>query len=378
MTEGTLLTALDPGRLAQLQDTALDATPEMVERALAANHVGLTEFLALISPAALPYTESIAQKARRLTRERFGKVVGLYAPVYLSNECTNGCLYCGFNHKNDLSRVTLDIPEVLSEAKILWEQGFRNLLLVSGEHPKAAPVEYLERAVRAVAPLFPSLALEVYPLEVDEYKTLSDAGVEGVTLYQETYNPDLYASVHPSGKKRDFRWRLATPSRAGEAGMRRLGIGALLGLGPWRYEAIALALHAEHLQKRYWRSSLSISFPRMRAAAGGFTPACPVGDREMVQMMLALRLLHPDVGLVLSTREPAYLRDGLAPICVTMMSAGSRTEPGGYNHPGEALEQFSIADERSPQEIARMLDRAGLEPVWKDWDTAFWRKAQGE
>lgn len=378
MSDQAMEAILDPERLNRLAEASMAATPAHVERALASRHTGLQEYLALISPAGAPFMEEIAQKARRLTRERFGKVVGMYAPLYLSNECTNGCLYCGFAGRNELRRVTLTPEETAREARILWEQGFRNILLVSGEHPKAAPVSYLLESVEAVAPLFPSVSIEVYPLSAADYAKLGAAGVEGVTIYQETYDPVLYESVHPSGRKRDFGWRLGTPSRAGEAGMRRIGIGALLGLGPWRFEAVALALHADLLQKRHWRSSLSISFPRMRAAAGGFTPACPVSDREMVQMLLALRLLHPDAGLVLSTREPAYLRDGLAPVAVTMMSAGSKTEPGGYSKPGEAGEQFAIEDTRSPAQVAHMLECAGLEPVWKDWDCAFHRAAQGE
>lgn len=306
-----------------------------------------------------------------MTRARFGRIVQLYAPIYVSNECTNRCVYCGFNHDNPIRRVTLSPEEAVAEARILWEQGFRNLLLVSGEDPRAMPVEALEEIVRRLHPLFPSLGVEVYPLETAEYARLARAGVDGVTIYQETYDRSLYAEVHPSGRKRLFDWRLETPSRAGEAGMRRVGIGSLLGLGNWRFEAIVLGLHAAWLQKTWWRTQVSVSFPRMRAAAGGFNPPHPVSDSELFRMAAALRLLHPDAGMFLSTREPQAFRDGFAPILVTHMSAGSRTEPGGYAHPGEAEEQFRIADDRSPAEVAAMLAAHGLEPVWKDWDRAF-------
>lgn len=350
------------------------ADADRVERALAARVLSFEDFLALLSPVAGSYLEPLAHRAERVTRERFGRVVQLYAPLYVSNECTNRCVYCGFNRDNPVRRATLTLDEAEADARLLWEQGFRSLLLVSGEAPSVMSVDGLEAFSRRLHPLFPSLAVEVYPVSVAEYAKLADAGVDGVTIYQETYDTALYASVHPSGRKRDFAWRLETPGRAGEAGMRRVGLGALLGLGPWRREAVALALHAAWLQKTYWRTQVSISFPRLRQAAGGYAPAHPMSHPELVQMACALRLFHPDVALSLSTREPAAFRDGFAPICITHMSAGSRTEPGGYTHPGEAEEQFRIADERTPAQVAAMLLSRGLEPVWKDWDGAFTRQ----
>lgn len=371
MSENELSRLLAPDKLRALEGESNLATSAEVERAFGRSHLGLQDFCALISPAAKPFVELMAQRAARTTRERFGKVIGLYAPIYLSNECDNSCLYCGFNRANQLNRVTLSRGEIVAESETLWSAGFRNVLLVSGESRVHSPPAYLAEAIAAVHPRFPSVSVEVYPLEVAEYGLLAEKGAEGVTIYQETYDPELYASVHPRGKKRDFGWRLATPARAGEAGMRRIGIGSLLGLGSWRFEAIALALHAGWLQKKFWRSSISISFPRLRHAPGGFVPPQPVADGELLQLMLALRLLHPDAGLVLSTREAPRFRDGLARICVTMMSAGSRTEPGGYSKPGEAGEQFEVSDSRTPSEVAAMITKAGLEPVWKDWDGAY-------
>ncbi|TAL15964.1 2-iminoacetate synthase ThiH [bacterium] len=339
-----------------------------VESALASRNLSFSGFLALISPAGGAYLEELAQRARRVTRERFGRVVRLYAPIYLSNECTNSCLYCGFARQNEVRRVTLTGEEAQKEGEFLWDEGFRDILLVSGESPKAVPPEALARTSRLLAPRFPSISVEVYPMETEEYGLLGSSGVEGVTVYQETYDPEIYARVHPRGRKADYKRRISTPDRVGEARLRKVGIGALLGLGPWRVEAISLALHALWLEKAHWRTQVSISFPRIRSAAGHFNPPSPISDRELAQMALALRLLLPDVGLTLSTRETAKFRDGLAPLCFTAISAGSRTEPGGYSKPGEAEEQFAVEDKRTPAEVSRMLLEAGLEPVFKDFD----------
>lgn len=368
---GGFAKVFDSAPLERYRALALGADSARVERALGAQNVGLEDFLALISPAASDYLEPLAARAMRITRERFGRAVTLYVPLYVSNVCTNRCVYCGFNRDNKINRVTLSEEEVFAEAELLYKEGFRHLLLVSGEAPGAVPAAQMTELARKLHKLFPSISVEIYPMTTDEYRDLVEAGVEGLTVYQETYNREVYERVHPGGKKADYLWRLATPERGGEAGLRRVGIGSLLGLTPWRDEAVALALHADWLQRKFWRTNVSISFPRLREAAGGFEPDHPINDADLVQLACAFRLFLPDVGLVLSTRENAAFRDGLVPICITMMSAGSRTEPGGYTKPGEAEKQFSIADERSPEEVARMLDAKGLEPVWKDWDRAF-------
>lgn len=333
-----------------------------------------------------------------LTRQRFGKVIRFFAPLYLSNECINNCQYCGFSRDNPILRVTLSIDEVLREARALKSQGFRNLLLVAGEHPKFVSSDYLRDCVAALHSEVPSISLEVGPMETELYRPLVEAGAEGLVVYQETYDRATYAAMHTAGPKRDFDWRLETAERAYAAGFRRLGIGALFGLADWRIEALSLAAHAEYLLRHCWKAQLTVSLPRLRPCAGEFQPTHQMSDRELVQLLCAMRIFLPDVGIVLSTREPARLRNGLIPLGVTMISAGSHTEPGGYTGAGRehlhrtergrivpltenasewaienrrATGQFDIADERSPEEVAATVAELGLEPVWKDWDPAL-------
>ena len=352
----------------------------------------MTRLAQLLRPIPDCELERMARASQAVTRRHFGKAMRLFAPLYLSNECINSCKYCGFSRENAILRVTLEIGEVLKEARHLRKEGFRNILLVAGEHPKFVSNGYLESCVKSLAPEIPGIALEVGPMETADYVPLVRAGAEGLVVYQETYHRETYAEMHVSGPKKDFDWRLACPERAYEAGFRRIGIGALFGLWDWREEAIALAAHLDHLLKKCWKAQFTISLPRLRPAAGGFKPRFVPPDREYVQLICALRLCFPQVGIVLSTREPAALRDGLIPLGVTMMSAGSHTEPGGYTGQGkealhltvrgrrvqpalspgsEAAEQFEIADNRSPAEVASMLRRQWFEPVWKDWDQGF-------
>jgi 2-iminoacetate synthase len=338
--------------------------------------------------------ETMAQASRSLTLQNFGRTMRLFAPLYLSNECINNCRYCGFSRDNPILRVTLDVDEVITEAQHLARQGFRQILLVAGEHPKFAGHAYLAECVRALAPDFSSISIEVGPMETEDYVPIVGAGAEGLVVYQETYNRGIYAEMHTSGPKRDFNFRLDCVERGYAAGFRRLGVGALIGLSRWQDEAIALAAHLEYLFKHCWQAQITVSLPRLRPAAGGFHPLFSMTDRELVQLVCALRITFPQLGIVLSTRERASLRDSLASIGVTMMSAGSHTEPGGYTRQGHehlhrtvrgrfvapeyqhgedelATGQFEISDERSPAEIAAVLRRRGLEPVWKDWDQAL-------
>jgi 2-iminoacetate synthase len=318
----------------------------------------------------------------------------LFAPLYLSNECINNCQYCGFSRDNPILRVTLDVDEVVAEAQHLVQQGFRQILLVAGEHPKFVSSDYLTECVCALTPYFSSISIEVGPMDTEDYLPIAEAGAEGLVVYQETYNREVYAGMHTAGPKRDFNYRLDCAERGYAAGFRRLGIGALIGLSRWQDEAIALAAHLEYLFKHCWQAQITVSVPRLRPAAGGFRPLFPMSDREVVQLVCALRMTFPQVGIVLSTRERAPLRDALALIGVTMMSAGSHTEPGGYTRQGRehlhrtvrgrivapeyqdgedevATGQFEISDERSPAEIAAILRRYGVEAVWKDWDQAL-------
>src|SRR6267378_787213 len=338
--------------------------------------------------------ETMAQTSRSLTLQNFGRTMRLFAPLYLSNECINNCRYCGFSRDNPILRVTLDVDEMVTEAQHLAGQGFRQILLVEGEHPKFAGHHYLAECVRALAPDFSSISIEVGPMQTEDYSPIVDAGAEGLVVYQETYNRGVYAEMHTSGPKRDFNFRLDCAERGYAAGFRRLGIGALFGLSRWQDEAVALAAHLEYLLKHCWQTQISVSLPRLRPAAGGFRPLFPISDRELAQLVCALRITFPQVGFVLSTRERASFRDSLMSLGVTMMSAGSHTEPGGYTRQGSqhlhrtvrgrivapefqngedqlATGQFEISDERSPAEIAAVLRRRGFEPVWKDWDQAL-------
>ena len=327
----------------------------------------LAHLPALLSAEASPYLEEIAQRAREVTLQRFGRAVRLFAPLYVSNACLSTCTYCGFAKNLDVGRRTLTVDQVVEEAQVLVHKGFRHLLLVSGEHRVEVSKEYLVECVEALRPFVPSISIETQTWSDDTYTRLVDAGLEGVVHYQETYDRARYAEVHVAGWKRDYDRRLASTERAAEAGVRRLGIGALLGLSEdWRADVRAVAEHAVWLQRHYWRTEVTVALPRIKPSASGFQPLVPVSDAEYVQAIAALRLVAPEVGIVLSTREPAVLRDGLVRIAVTTMSAGSSTEPGGYMHPGEAQEQFAISDERTPAEVAAMLEAAGYEPVWKD------------
>jgi 2-iminoacetate synthase len=351
----------------------------------------------LLAPKSDPELEAMAQRSRTLTLQNFGRTMRLFAPLYLSNECINNCRYCGFSRDNPILRVTLTADQVMAEARHLAQQGFRQILLVAGEHPKFVNKNYLTDCVRALTADFSSIAIEVSPMATDDYVSVVDAGAEALVVYQETYNRAVYAEMHTAGPKRDFNFRLDCVERGYDAGFRRLGIGVLFGLSRWQEEAIALAAHLEYLFKRCWQSQISVSLPRLRPAAGGFRPLFSITDRELAQLVCALRIIFPQLGIVLSTRERAPLRDSLVSLGVTMMSAGSHTEPGGYTHQGAkdlhltvrgrivapdfqdgedqlATGQFEISDERSPSEIANVLRRRGLEPVWKDWDQAISRR----
>jgi 2-iminoacetate synthase len=342
----------------------------------------LEDFTALLAPAAAPQLEALAAQSQKLTRHFFGNTIRLFAPLYLSNECVNVCKYCGFSRHNAIPRVTLPVDQVEEQTRLLASRGFRSVLLVAGEHPKFVSNGYVADCIRRSLRHAPQIALELGPLETAEYAPLVDAGAEGLVVYQETYHEPTYRELHTAGPKKHFAWRLDTPERGHAAGFRRLGIGALFGLHDWRGEAVALAAHARHLLKYCWRAHLTVALPRLRPAAGGFAvaPENALCDRELVQLLCALRLLLPTAGLVLSTREAAPLRDGLGLLGVTHMSAGSSTEPGGYSHFDEAQwtptraqpgEQFHIADERPPHVVAAMLRARGLDPVWKDHDLAL-------
>ncbi|MEA3466271.1 MAG: 2-iminoacetate synthase ThiH [Thermodesulfobacteriota bacterium] len=355
----------------QLLEQMANTTTTQVEQTLAAERLSIRDLTTLLSKAALPYLEPMAQKAHHITQQRFGNIIQLYTPMYLSNECSNGCKYCGFNASNKIPRATLSLDEIEKEAQIIHDYGFRAILLLTGEHKKMEDNSYLTAAVRRIKPLFSSISIEVYPMDTAGYQQMVDAGVDGLTVYQETYDRDLYQQLHPYGKKSSYDYRIEAPDRAGKAGLRRIGVGALLGLGPFETEAFYTGLHAHYLARHYWRSHVSISFPRIRPADGGFTPINPVSDKQLVQMVCAMRLLIPDAGLFISTRESAELRDNLMLLGITHMSAGSCTAPGGHANQGEHTEQFAIDDDRTPEAMSEVIRAQGFEAVWKDWDSAF-------
>ncbi|MFI3269004.1 MAG: 2-iminoacetate synthase ThiH [Rikenellaceae bacterium] len=344
-----------------------------VERALA-KRGGLTaeDFMALISPAATPYLEQMAALSRLYTQQRFGKTMQMYVPLYITNSCTNHCVYCGFQHDNPIARVILTEEEMVNEFKAIKKIGpFENLLMVTGENPRVAGVEYLERALRAARPYFSNLTLEVMPLKAEEYERLSHSGLNGVICFQETYNRERYKVYHPRGMKSNFEWRVNGFDRMGEAKLHKIGMGVLIGLEEWRTDVTMMARHLRYLQRNYWRTKFSVNFPRMRPSEGHFQPNVVLSDRELAQLIFAFRIFDHDVDISLSTREEAAFRDNIATLGVTSMSAGSKTEPGGYATYPEALEQFEVSDGRTPEEVRRAIQRVGYEVVWKDWDASF-------
>jgi len=356
----------------ELAAHAMGATDADVTRALAKRDRDLWDFAALLSPVAAARIEEIASASHVLSVSRFGRTIHMYAPLYLSNECLTTCTYCGFAKDLAIVRKTLSDDETLGEARFLLERGFRHLLLLTGEHAKLTGVDFLEHKLRVLAPEVPHLSLEVQVWSQEEYGRLRDAGCDGIVVYQETYDPDSYARFHLAGKKRDYGWRLGALERAARAGIRRLGIAALLGLHePWREDAIATAAHGLFLTRAFWRSEITVSLPRIRPSASGYSPEHPVTDRELAQLVCAFRLLLPDAGIVMSSREEASFRDALVRLGVTHTSAGSHAEPGGYVHPKEAQEQFEVNDTRSPAEVASALRAMGYDVVWKDWAREF-------
>lgn len=348
--------------------------------------------------------EVLARRSQQVTRRHFGKTMRLFAPLYLSNECVNNCSYCGFSRDAAILRTTLTVEQVETEARHLHELGFRNVLLVAGEHPKFVSEGYLQECIDALKLWIPTIVVEVGPMEHHQYTEIVQHGAEGLIVYQETYHRETYETLHTAGPKKKFDWRLDCPERAYAGGFRRIGIGALFGLADWRQEAMALCAHLEYLYRHCWKSQLTVAFPRMRPYAGNYEyqadPNLFLPDRALVRMVAVFRILFPQVGIVVSTREPAALRDAIAPLGVTHMSAGARTEPGGYTGAGsddlhltvrgrrveleesptnaKATEQFQIHDTRPASEVAEMLRSQGLDPVWKDWDPALLSCGSGQ
>ena len=344
-----------------------------VERALGKDTLSLDDFMALISPAGAKYLEAMAYRAKAITRHRFGNTMQLFVPLYLSNLCANECTYCGFTMSNKIKRKTLSISEVLTEIEAIKDLGFSQVLLVTGEHETKVGMEYFEQTLSAIREKVSYLMMEVQPLKREQYETLKNLGLDAVLVYQETYSPQHYANYHTRGKKQDFLWRLEASDRIGKAGIDKIGIGALLGLGDWRVDSAMTALHGKLIQQHYWQSRVSIAFPRLRSCEGNSTGGNALtnsklpNERDLLQLICAHRIFNPQAELSLSTRESAVFRDGVMPLGITSMSAASQTQPGGYSAPSKALNQFDIDDNRSVSDVVSALSMKGLEPVWKDW-----------
>lgn len=326
------------------------------------------DFLTLLSPVAAKHLETMAAMSAAITRKRFGHTMQLYAPMYLSNECQNICTYCGFSMTNKMPRKTLSDAEILSEAEALKAMGFEHILLVTGEATKTVGTDYIRHAIRLLKPHFAQISIEIQPLDEQEYSLLRAEGLHAVLVYQETYRSETYKQYHPKGRKSNYEYRLDTPDRLGRAGVHKIGLGALLGLEDWRIDSFFTAMHLDYLQRKYWQTRFSISFPRMRPFEGGEFEVYPMTEKDLLQLICAWRIFREDIELSLSTRERAYFRDHVCSLGITTMSAGSRTEPGGYSQPEQALEQFEIDDNRSPEQIAHMLSEKKMDIVWKDWD----------
>ena len=354
-----------------IKENIASKTSRDVEYALSKEKRDIEDFTALISPAAAPYLEQMAQESKRLTQERFGKTIQLYIPLYLSNYCANNCVYCGFNCKNNIKRKVLTMDEIREEIKVIKSYGYEHILLVSGEAPKKADVNYFKEVIDMLKKDFSQIAIEVQPLERNEYETLQAAGLNYVCVYQETYNKDTYPQYHPAGRKADFRYRLETGDRLGRANIHKFGLGCLLGLEDWRIDSVFTAMHLKYLEKKYWQTKYSISLPRLRPSESGFQPNSVINDREMVQLICAYRLMDQEIEISISTRENRKFRDNVIYLGATSFSAGSSTEPGGYVEKDHELEQFAIDDNRTPEEIAEMIRQKGYEPVWKDWDACM-------
>ena len=343
-----------------------------VEIALGKENLSIEDFMALVSPAAAPYLEQMARLSRHYTQQRFGKTISMYIPMYITNSCTNSCVYCGFNRHNQFPRVILNPEQIEAECKAIRRLGpFENLLLVTGENPRLAGTDYLETALRVCRPYFNNLTMEVMPLPEEDYRRLTHSGLNGVVCFQETYHREKYKTYHPAGMKSNFEWRVNGFDRMGAAGVHKIGMGVLIGLEDWRTDVTMMAIHLQYLRKRYWRTRYSVNFPRMRPSEGHFQPNVVMTDRELAQLTFAYRLFDHDVDISVSTRETPRFRNNIATLGATSMSAGSKTEPGGYETYPQALEQFAVSDERTPSQVEADIRAQGYEVVWKDWDKIF-------
>lgn len=357
-----------------LEKEIYSITENDVKAVLLKDKIDLQDFKKLISPAAKPFLEEMAQRSHDRTKKRFGNTMQMYIPMYLSNECQNICTYCGFSMTNKIKRRTLTDKEILKEVNHIKKLGYHHILLVTGEANQTVGVTYIKHAIDLIRSHFSNITIEVQPMDQDEYETLIEAGLYAVLVYQETYHKATYKVHHPKGRKSNFDYRLNTPDRLGKAGIHKIGIGALFGLEDWRVDSFYTALHLKYLQKTYWKTTYSISFPRLRPHEGDVQPKVEMTDSDLVQLICAYRLLDENVELSMSTRESEVFRNNIIKLGITSISAESKTNPGGYAVASESLEQFEISDERSTEEIKNMIQNQGYEVVWKDWEKNYSEK----
>ena len=344
-------------------------TSEDVEKSIGKEKPGVYDILNMLSPAAEMYIEQMAERSHSLTLQYFGGTISLYIPLYISNYCSNGCIYCGFSSINRIPRKMLTLDEIETEAMSIKKTGIKHLLVLTGEAEDRAGFEYVKPAIELLSKHFPSISVEMFPMSTEQYADLKKTGVDGLTVYQEVYDRTIYKQVHPSGKKSDYKWRIDCPERGAKAGLRLVNIGALYGLGDVRTEAFLNALHAKYLDDKYPDTEIAVSFPRITHSEGNFKPKYKLSDRTFVQFLTAFRIFLPRVGLNVSTRENAEFRDNLLPLGITRMSAGSKTSVGGYAEPEKSdIPQFDISDNRNVLDIISVIKQKGFQPVLKDWE----------
>ena len=367
-----VLSKYDVDKFKELVDSKTDKD---IELALAKQGaLTIDDFAALISERARThYLDVMVQMSMQLTRKRFGRCINMYLPLYLTNLCSNKCAYCGFSVANKFKRVVLTLEEIEEELQAMNKMGYTNILLVSGENSHKAGMPYFEQVLPLAKNYADYLQMEVQPLETDEYARLKELGLDAVSVYQETYHPEYYKKVHLAGKKADMRFRMETPDRLGQAGIDKVGMGALLGLYDWKVDLVATAMHVLYMRDKYWKTNLSISFPRLRPAQGGFEPHSPVSDAKLLQIICAWRIFDNELDLTISTRESAQFRDLILPVGITALSAGSSTEPGGYAHKGQNLEQWTVNDARPVDEVVKVMEESGFDAVFHNASTTYFK-----
>ncbi|MDY5188988.1 MAG: 2-iminoacetate synthase ThiH [Succinivibrio sp.] len=367
-----VLSKYDVDKFKELVDSKTDKDIELALAKQGAHTID--DFAALISERSRThYLDVMVQMSMQLTRKRFGRCINMYLPLYLTNLCSNKCAYCGFSVANKFKRVVLTLKEIEEELQAMNKMGYTNILLVSGENSHKAGMPYFEQVLPLAKNYADYLQMEVQPLETDEYARLKELGLDAVSVYQETYHPEYYKKVHLAGKKADMRFRMETPDRLGQAGIDKVGMGALLGLYDWKVDLVATAMHVLYMRDKYWKTNLSLSFPRLRPAQGGFEPHSPVSDAKLLQIICAWRIFDNELDLTISTRESAQFRDLILPVGITALSAGSSTEPGGYAHKGQNLEQWTVNDARPVDEVVKVMEESGFDAVFHNASTTYFK-----